>query len=613
MKGEAEPYIEQKDLENQPNSVTIHQSNYINKQMVESICCIKLSKGHGTGFFCLIPFPNRLNMLPVLITNNHVLKEENISLGNIIKFHINQDKIDRTICIDSSRKVYTSKKDKYDITIIEIKPSDNLNIKKFLEIDDYVYEDLPNNQYDKTDVYLLHYPSNQEVSYSTGGIKCVMNDNYNIIHYCQSTFGSSGGPIINLINFKVIGVHKGASSKSNYNYGTFIKEPIKEFNSKFPNKVDNKIINQKLENENKIVDEDINEITIFYKKNDSLKIDAGNKKKIRKITGEEICREKIFGEKFVNNNRNICKMKINGKEKELCAFYNFGNNQDEIVEIKLIGINRIIDASYMFCGCVSLRHIEDISKWNTKNVNNMTCMFNSCLSLKLLPDISKWNIKNVNSINGIFCNCSELSCLPDISLWDTSNVKDMGSIFSLCSSLNSLQVDISNWNTENVKDMSGMFYGCEKLTSLPDISKWKINKVNDLSYLFNNCTSLKSLPDISIWDTSNVINMKKIFCNCKSLKNLPDISKWNTINVNDMSYMFYNCNSLEEIPEILNWNTNNLKDAEGIFENCSSLKVIPNILQWNINVDVNKKKIFPRNSSKVKRHSNLKIKKCLIF
>ena len=29
----------------------------------------------GTGFFCKIPFPNNNHLLPVLITNNHVMNE----------------------------------------------------------------------------------------------------------------------------------------------------------------------------------------------------------------------------------------------------------------------------------------------------------------------------------------------------------------------------------------------------------------------------------------------------------------------------------------------------------------------------------------------------------
>ena len=56
--------------------------------------------------------------------------------------------------------------------------------------------------------------------------------NYTIYHLCSTEAGSSGCPIIILINFKIIGIHKGSKSEKNYNLGTLIKIPIKEFNKK---------------------------------------------------------------------------------------------------------------------------------------------------------------------------------------------------------------------------------------------------------------------------------------------------------------------------------------------------------------------------------------------
>ena len=58
--------------------------------------------------------------------------------------------------------------------------------------------------------------------------------------------------------------------------------------------------------------------------------------------------------------------------------------------------------SFMFSWCESLVSLPDISKWDTKNVNNMSYMFCGCESLKSLPDISKWDTKNVNNMSGMF-------------------------------------------------------------------------------------------------------------------------------------------------------------------------------------------------------------------
>ena len=53
------------------------------------------------------------------MTNNHVLDENNIKIGDKIIYSLNNNKINKQIIIDESRITFTSKK--YDITIIEIK------------------------------------------------------------------------------------------------------------------------------------------------------------------------------------------------------------------------------------------------------------------------------------------------------------------------------------------------------------------------------------------------------------------------------------------------------------------------------------------------------------
>ena len=61
-----------------PNLISYECTQKIMKQMEECICKIYVGKEQGTAFLCKIPFPDKNNMLPVLITNNHVLKSDNI-------------------------------------------------------------------------------------------------------------------------------------------------------------------------------------------------------------------------------------------------------------------------------------------------------------------------------------------------------------------------------------------------------------------------------------------------------------------------------------------------------------------------------------------------------
>ena len=63
--------------------------------------------------------------------------------------------------------------------------------------------------------------------------------------------------------------------------------------------------------------------------------------------------------------------------------------------------------SYMFYLCNSLKSLPDISKWDTKNVTNMSCMFYYCKSLKSLPDISKWKLNKELDKEDMFKGCNK--------------------------------------------------------------------------------------------------------------------------------------------------------------------------------------------------------------
>ena len=66
----------------------------------------------------------------------------------------------------------------------------------------------------------------------------------------------------------------------------------------------------------------------------------------------------------------------------------------------------------MFYNCKSLKSLPDISKWNTKNVTDMSRMFEDCSSLTNLPDISKWDTKNVTNMSYMFSNCN-IKIIPE--------------------------------------------------------------------------------------------------------------------------------------------------------------------------------------------------------
>ena len=128
-------------LSNYPNVISYECSKRIITQMERNICKINIGQIQGTGFFCKIPFPNKEKMLPVLMTNNHVINSDLLNQKNAkIKLDIKEEDDIKEIVLNNNRVKYTN--EEYDITIIEIKAEDNIN--HYLELDDIIFSGLKN-------------------------------------------------------------------------------------------------------------------------------------------------------------------------------------------------------------------------------------------------------------------------------------------------------------------------------------------------------------------------------------------------------------------------------------------------------------------------------------
>ena len=525
----------EKYINNSPIPVNIERTEIILKQMRKCVCKIHKEDGNkGTGFFCNIPYPDDNHLLPVLITNDHVLNLNYIENYKKILFSINNEKKYIPINIDSSRKIFNDKD--LDMTFIEIKKDkDEIKDLDFLEIDVNIRtnKNYLETIYAKKSIYILNYPEdNKEVVVSYGLLKEIREEK--IYHLCSTEGGSSGSPIISLENNKVIGIHKGSKTTNNFNIGNLINYGLNKFNEKSMNKSNNSQINTNILNNPEIG------IDCIYK--------IDKQKKI-----------KIFGDIFVDNNKDNCTIFLEGNEQEIC-------NEIDILE-KFQKENEL--------------HIK--IKIN-KKIKNMRSMFARCSSLKSVSNFSILDTSEVECLKSIFFKCSSLSEIKGLSNWNTESVNDMSNLFFGCSSLKSIPY-ICKWNTKKVKDMSNLFGQCSSLIYLPDISKWDMGAVTNISNIFCGCSSLKTLPDISKWNTSNISNMKGIFDGCESLIAIPNISIWNTSNAIDMSYMFgdnkyKSCSLLTELPDISKWDTSKVEDMTGMFYGCKSLKSLPDISKW---------------------------------
>ena len=205
---------------NMAKYVDFDQIKIMENQKENGVCkIINGDKLVGTGFLALIPYPDKLNQLPVLVTCNHVISGNE----NQIKLIFNNE-LERTLKLNNTRKIYTN--NLKDITIIEIKKEDNYDINNFLEIDYNIFENKDLNEIYKS-IYIIHFPFGKESSLSIGTIDKI---DYDLIkHKCATEKGSSGAPIISLNNFKIIGIHQGTERIHSLNIGMLLTNIINDF------------------------------------------------------------------------------------------------------------------------------------------------------------------------------------------------------------------------------------------------------------------------------------------------------------------------------------------------------------------------------------------------
>ena len=432
-----------------------------------STCKIINEEGYGSGFFCKIPYKeDGTSYLNALLTCEHVLKKEIVSSNDRdIKIIINNE--EKIITLKKTRKKWYN--ENLDYSCIEIKEEDNID-NDYYQLDDVIFEKDYNNEIflkeNYNNIIVFATMVGQKRGHDSGNISDIGNGYF--IHDCNTYSGCSGGVIVNKKKNSVIGMHRGTIKKGRKkitNAGTFIKDII-----------DNIISNPIIENIGDEI-EDKREMNII----DEINIKYVYKENID-FFGYKYSYIRLFGKKFVENNKDFCKIIINGNENDLVEFYDFENKKLE---------NKILENEHL-----EKEILEKIILENKKNKRKNRGLPRKKLKKRSLTiielDIKLKGIINITKMNHMFCGCEHLSSVSDIS----------------------------NWNTKKVIDMSNLFCKCITLKSLPDISKWKTRNVTNMSKLFCQCKLLCELPDISKWNTENVTNMEKMFCGCNSLRKL---------------------------------------------------------------------------------------------
>ena len=477
------------------------KNKLINSGFEQALAYIENKNTKGFGFLCKLPLPNSDKILPALITTTDLIGKNEIEVSKQIKFKLENSS--HTLTINDERKIYIDE-EKYKIVIIEIKSDDNLNIDSFFEL-----EEKQNLEKDGVIGVMTNNEKEKCLEYYICKINNIKENEFVVEYACKSKKinESKGNPIINIKNNNIFGI------QNNSGFGLLLKEPIKEFlEADLKKEKETKKIYQSLKSSFTLkstikADESKldKEIGIFYL--------------IAKKPGITVL--KIFGEKFVENNKDKCKLILYDEEKDeeyeedLCAYLDLDfiisiNSGKPIIKIFLKQIDYFYDLSYMFFECFTLLSVEGLNDLYFDQVTNMRSMFHSCTFLQEI------------TIDGI----------------NTSQVKDMSFMFEKCASLEYL--NLSGWNTTNVTTMKAMFELCEKLEEIEGLGDWDLPNLKDSSFMFNFCKNLTEFSGIAKWNTTSVTDMSNMFKCLESVEDFPDISKWETKNVKSMDECFVN-------------------------------------------------------------------------
>ena len=370
-------------IENCPKTITLKSTEKIIEQMKNNVCKINLRNGiKATGFFCKILYNN--NELPVLITNNHVINKEVLDKNETILIVINNEEKEIEL---NNRIKYTNKE--YDITIIEIKEQKD-KINNFLEIDDNIIQNKSNISYIKESIYVIQYEGDKkEVSVSYGIIQGIDEiNNYTFKHLCSTDKGSSGAPILNISNNKVIGIHKQASYHNNR--GTFLNYAIQDFIKQNNNTNVLKEFNTKYNL--KILDINITELDLghMFIGNDGLEL-------LSKINFKNLT-------KLYLDNNNISVIKIFEKEIfEQLEILNLGSNN--ISDINILEKVKFNNLKGLYLDNNNIPDIKILEKVNFNQLEVLDLSYNKISDINILKNVNFKNLKklylNHNNISDI--------------------------------------------------------------------------------------------------------------------------------------------------------------------------------------------------------------------
>ncbi|TKA58936.1 hypothetical protein MBOVa_7540 [Mycoplasmopsis bovis 8790] len=219
-----------------------------------------------------------------------------------------------------------------------------------------------------------------------------------------------------------------------------------------------------------------------------------------------VYKDKVVTKYAVKDSNSTIKISLDNKFDDI-------NKTDDKIFVKQIGYSKDTSKNSITIATMPKNTVE-VPKNLPLKINSLFQAFHQ-LKSPIINNLDKWNLKNVNNISEVFSHASEFN--QDISKWDTSNVRNMSGVFDGAAKFNS---PLNNWNVSNVTQMSSFFAGATAFNQ--DLNLWNTSNVQDMESMFQEATSFNG--NIDNWNVSNVKNMYSMFGDTENFSH--DLSKW---------------------------------------------------------------------------------------
>lgn len=145
----------------------------------------------------------------------------------------------------------------------------------------------------------------------------------------------------------------------------------------------------------------------------------GENKELREVnlTNFKLNRTKKI-DYFFHNNENLRKVigfeKLDFEAVESADGVYANDKQIEEISLKGVQMPKVKSISNFFSGCLNLRSVIDLNKWNPENVREAYYLFEETYKMTTI-DLSGWKPMHLESIVGAFDNCKAVKIiLPDL-------------------------------------------------------------------------------------------------------------------------------------------------------------------------------------------------------